>query len=778
AAVIAHPGQILEPNSLLKWRYSFIIHFLLVAAAGGGQLLVRTSTAPPACKVLPDMLLIAWLVVSFVSWAALGLLSWLGHHVEQPRFVALASGDEPVIAYSTLLAGFPSPDDQVPKAVLAAMQGKVAVDLTTDAAARGLTQQGLERILESTGDVRFNHHVVERLAIRLKAVVEGLATSHPTIVLHLPDFLHVPADSWERLGASLDSERLQKVNLFRCFERSGAGSKALLAGLARCRKLQELVMHFCCEVPGEAWAELGAAEWPELRKASFAGCFLFHGEGSEELLAALGRSRRLEEVDFDRCEKIPDAAWKLLGDGAWPRLRVAKGVRKEHLQRLREASLDLEAGAGEAASSLELQQEPGAKQLPMYPTFITSVVMPGKGGAAAVRGDLGLLPALARSDVEELNLYLCRDVPAAVWQQLGQAQGEVLQKLRKATFKSCFDKDSKGAEGVAGLLLALSHCQLLQELGMQECYKVPAAAWQLLATARWEQLRKADFTWCFNDESKGGEGAAWLLSALARCRQLQELLMGGCSQIPASAWQQLEGAQWLKLTKVDFDKCFCSGSKGIEAAAGLLTFLGRCPELQDLSMSRCNQIPVAAWQQLEGATWRKLAKVDFRCFNKESKGIEAAAGLLAFLGRCPELQDLCMPGCNQIPVAAWQQLEGATWRKLTKVDFRQCFDKESKGIEAAAGLLAALARCPELQELQMSFCSEIPAAAWQQLQGATWPKLTKVEVDQCFGENSKGADGVAGLLTALARCAELKDGKIYGLSREHLEELRRLRRSS
>ena len=30
-------------------------------------------------------------------------------------------------------------------------------------------------------------------------------------------------------------------------------------------------MHFCCEVPGEAWAELGAAEWPELRKASFAG---------------------------------------------------------------------------------------------------------------------------------------------------------------------------------------------------------------------------------------------------------------------------------------------------------------------------------------------------------------------------------------------------------------------------------------------------------------------------------------------------------------------------
>ncbi|CAE7767192.1 unnamed protein product [Symbiodinium necroappetens] len=145
------------------------------------------------------------------------------------------------------------------------------------------------------------------------------------------------------------------------------------------------------EVPGEAWAELGAAEWPELRKASFATrlgpeswrvgglrgwrgererareppaskqdgprcferrgeCFERRGEGSEELLAALGRSRQLEDVDFTGSE-IPDAAWELLGDGAWPRLRVAKGVPEEHLERLREASLDLEAGAGEAASS-------------------------------------------------------------------------------------------------------------------------------------------------------------------------------------------------------------------------------------------------------------------------------------------------------------------------------------------------------------------------------------------------------------------------------------------
>ncbi|CAE7819039.1 unnamed protein product [Symbiodinium necroappetens] len=367
----------------------------------------------------------------------------------------------------------------------------------------------------------------------------------------------------------------------------------------------------CDRVPGEAWAELRAAEWPELGKASFvtAGprCFQSSGEGSEELLAALGRSQQLEEVDFDRCEKIPDAAWELLGDGAWPRLRVAKGIPNEHLERLREAPLDLEAGAGgwkcekrrsahwlwlwvprrqsrdPAASSMELQ-EPGAKQLPMYPAFITSVLMPGNGGAAAVQRDLDLLPALARSDVEELNLDECRDVPAAVWQQLGQAQGEAFQKLRKASFAWCFDERSKGAESAAGLLLALSRCQLLQELGMAFCYKVPAAAWQLLATARWEQLRKADFYRCFGRASEGAARVGGLLSALARCRQLQdasarefdsacsskasdgaednqsdpagqELLMGECHQISASAWQQLEGAQWPKLTKVDFGWC-------------------------------------------------------------------------------------------------------------------------------------------------------------------------------------------------------------------------------
>ena len=42
---------------------------------------------------------------------------------------------------------------------------------------------------------------------------------------------------------------------------------------------QELVMDNCDEVPAEAWAELRAAEWPELRKASFEWRLGLLGEG-------------------------------------------------------------------------------------------------------------------------------------------------------------------------------------------------------------------------------------------------------------------------------------------------------------------------------------------------------------------------------------------------------------------------------------------------------------------------------------------------------------------
>ena len=332
-------------------------------------------------------------------WEASG---WLGQNMDQPRFVALASGalegkqaqiasrsevcrhcqeatsssrtrlcwppsPAPMARHTARLAGRPShaPESlQVPKAVLAALQGKFVVDLATDAAvtrmrscvlgvhglgqgicvegccleARGLTQQGLEQILESGGDAHFGSEVLKSLGCSQEAVVDLLATSHHLATLHLDRF-DVPADAWERLGASLDGERFRKVNfiwplgLFLCLVwvelragraevrawrglqgaagRAGAvpepagpetrdlctiPSEKALSGFTRALLLtesrahvcgtrvggffsQELVMDFCQHVPATAWAELRAAEWPELRKASFVAPLGLLGEG-------------------------------------------------------------------------------------------------------------------------------------------------------------------------------------------------------------------------------------------------------------------------------------------------------------------------------------------------------------------------------------------------------------------------------------------------------------------------------------------------------------------
>eukprot|EP00439_Symbiodinium_sp_Y106_P033077 s7518_g3.t4 len=81
ASTIAHPGQILEPSSLLPLQNSLFLHGLLVAAAGGSQLLVHISAAPDASKMLPSTLLIAWLVSSSAQ-----LRMW---HKRMPSFPCL-----------------------------------------------------------------------------------------------------------------------------------------------------------------------------------------------------------------------------------------------------------------------------------------------------------------------------------------------------------------------------------------------------------------------------------------------------------------------------------------------------------------------------------------------------------------------------------------------------------------------------------------------------------------------------------------------------------------
>ena len=133
-------------------------------------------------------------------------------------------------------------------------------------------------------------------------------------------------------------------------------------------------------------------------------------------------------------------------------------------------------------------------------------------------------------------------------------------------------------------------------------------------------------------------------------------------------------------------------------------------------MPGCNQIPVAAWQQLEGATWRKLTKVDFRQrlgFSGTCWSVLGSSGGDGFDGGCEgdvgTVRDFKVADTQAQPFQGKLVVGDDVFDKSSRSSrfFRhsfltqcrpRCFDKESKGIEAAAGLLAALARCPELQD--------------------------------------------------------------------------------
>ncbi|CAE7867460.1 unnamed protein product, partial [Symbiodinium sp. KB8] len=337
ASTIAHPGQILEPSSLLPLQHSLCLHGLIVAAAGGSQLLLHTSAAPDASKMLPSALLIAWLVghldqtregcnndgadtVSIASWAALVLLRMRGTYVDQPRFVALASAGDRSIPFSTLAPAFGS-SGQVPKAVFKAMKAKHPLKLDTKAAVQGLDEKTLRMILNSGVGVQLAPIALEVSGLSLVALIECLAASTPES-LQLHGFRDIAGVPWQLLGGA-EWPQLKKADLAECFEENGEGAEGLLGALARCRELQELNMVGCQKVPAAAWRLLATAEWPALKKADFTGCFCENGEGAAELLGALCRCRELEELNMSRCPKVPAAAWRLLAKAEWPALKKA-----------------------------------------------------------------------------------------------------------------------------------------------------------------------------------------------------------------------------------------------------------------------------------------------------------------------------------------------------------------------------------------------------------------------------------------------------------------------
>ena len=734
AAVVAHPGQILAPHSLLPLRHSLMLHVLLALAAGVPQVLMRTEYRvfmPADAKEFPTQYLIGWLLITICSFMGLFLLSLYGSSLDHPTIAALCEEDGSILL-SSFVTAFKSKDSQVPKAVAASLGNRC---ITVDTG--NLTSDTLQELIDTECPVEFTSTTLGHL-IRLFSVDFGDKAAPGEVMKRLRYCnmmslnlrgCYLPAATWQQLrGAKWP--RLKKANFYGCFSDQGKGAADLLEALGRCQELEDVNFAGCYRIPAAAWQQLRGAKWPRLKKANFAACFNNRGEGAADLLGALGHSQELEDVKIS-CGgfgKIPAAAWHCVPSGAWPKLRYSWGVPDEEKQRLRSNEGGLPEDDAIRPEPSEMAED---HRLPLAARRRLKTVI--VCGLDSDKDAVELMTRLSFShELEVVAFPGCRQIPAAAWQQL---RGAKWPRLKKVDFTECF---FKSGEGAADLLGALGHSQELEVVEFFGCSEIPAAAWQQLRGAKWPRLKKANFNECF---TKSGEGAADLLGALGRCEDLEGVAFPACRQIPAAAWQQLRGAKWPRLKKANFYGCFKDQGEG---AADLLEALGRWQDLEDMDFRRCSEIPAAAWQQLRGVKWPRLKKANF------GECLASGPDLLGALGRCQDLEDVNFAGCYGIPAAAWQQLRGAKWPRLKKANFYGCFTNQGKG---AADLLGALGRCQDLEDMDLRRCSEIPAAAWQQLRGVKWPKLNKANLGECF---IKSGEGAADLLGALGHSQELE----------------------
>ena len=86
-------------------------------------------------------------------------------------------------------------------------------------------------------------------------------------------------------------------------------------------------------------------------------------------------------------------------------------------------------------------------------------------------------------------------------------------------------------------------------------------------------------------------------------------------------------------------------------------------------MAEDDRVPLAAPRRIKTAVVCRL--------DSDKDAVELMTGL----SLSHELEDVNFAGCSKIPAAAWQQLRGAKWLKLKKVDFTECLARERKLVE-------------------------------------------------------------------------------------------------
>ena len=76
------------------------------------------------------------------------------------------------------------------------------------------------------------------------------------------------------------------------------------------------------------------------------------------------------------------------------------------------------------------------------------------------------------------------------------------------------------------------------------------------------------------------------------------------------------------------------------------------------------------------------------------------------------------------------------FKRLILTKHCRCFSRDTQGADGAADLFEALSQSPLLEELDLSYCSQIPAGAWQRLNGAKWLNLKEANFSECLAERN------------------------------------------
>ena len=168
-------------------------------------------------------------------------------------------------------------------------------------------------------------------------------------------------------------------------------------------------------------------------------------------------------------------------------------------------------------------------------------------------------------------------------------------------------------------------------------------------------------------------------------------------------------------------RCFDNHTKGADGAADLLQALSHSPLLEVLMFGYSSQIPAAAWQKVPDGAWPKLQDASDNAWGipKEER---ARLQLKAEGAKCPT------PSTSTLEIAAGDSVALAGPRRLK---IAVAVDLDSDAME----LMACLSSSP-IEVLDLDFCSQMPAAAWQKLHGAKWLHLKKANFRWCLAERN------------------------------------------